>query len=1117
MASYLPPVVIDILGSDQSFLATLAKDKAALLAFAKTPTEATIGINAVPFETDLTTVKTQLLDFAQQLTNARLGADAAPFWADIATLRAEVNAMSPLDINVDAHTAAALAKIAALRASLADAQLGSLIGAAAGAGEEGGGGGGGSVGALLRGLLSAAGWGGGKGIGGFLGGMASFGSILSLMGFGAEHVAATGVGVAGSLAGAGLGAGFLGAGALGTAAVGMGTDMAGMGQAANDIKAVYQAQTQLNQAILQYGPLSYQAAAAQGNLNYTLSSFSPIAQAAVLQAARTAQGFVAMFDKLTGPAEKVGAQIINQAMQVGEAFLPTIGKYAVENMGIIQTQLQPFFSWLQNAGKGGGLGIFTQLEKVFQGELPTGMHALEQGFELFAKTVAIASPYLGKFVAWLNQFLTSMNGAHFGTWRKFVQDMIASFNDWFGLLVGAGKMVFTLFRPAVGLGDQIAKTLTKLFGQITSWLSGDHDLLHGLFSAHAAELIQGIGGIIAQALPFVEKFANAFMTFATGGAAAATFMLRGLADLLRLINRIPFATTILGWGAAFAYFGPKVLGGLSSMFRQIASFSFKNTVLGWARSLKEAATNIWQSLQTIWGSLGKVGAALGKVGGKIAEVAAKWGSAAANMVASGARWVAQLAMQTGKAIANFAIMVARKVAAAAVWIASNAAMAASATAAFIAENAATLGIIAGIAALVAGIVWVATHWKESWHFIVEAAKDAWHYIKAYGAIALMVLMPVVGAIVWVATHWGESWKAIKEATRAVIQFFETLPAKMLAIGKDIIHGLERGIKAAAGAVVRAAKSVAHDIWHGVKSFFGIFSPSTLMKQVGVNIMRGMTEGIRDNSHTANAVNAVGHVGNAILRYLYYRLNPAFHSAGIYLMEGLATGIEAASVQVEQAAVQAAEGALRATRAATQTHSPSRLYAKEGRNWMLGLVRGVQSTQGGTSQQLSTTVLAFFESLPAKMQVIGRDIISALQKGIKSQQQAAVSAAQGVATAVLAVFENLLAKMQVIGKDIIAQGALAGSQGGVSLGAAPTLGAPAAMPTLGLGAQKPGGIYIHTPITIHAPTGNANDISDTLKRMLQERDRNIAHIMKRTLEERERELVARLHSGRAVSL
>src|ERR1035441_6281135 len=142
-------------------------------------------------------------------------------------------------------------------------------------------------------------WGGG----GIMGIGAGIGSIMSLAGFGLEHLVTTAVGLIGSAAGGLLGGGLLAAGSLGVGAVGLGTDLAGIGQAMGDIKNVTTAMTALNTAISTYGATSTQAAVAQAQLNLAESSFSPIAHANVVAAALQIQTFKAMFDQFTGQAE----------------------------------------------------------------------------------------------------------------------------------------------------------------------------------------------------------------------------------------------------------------------------------------------------------------------------------------------------------------------------------------------------------------------------------------------------------------------------------------------------------------------------------------------------------------------------------------------------------------------------------------------------------------------------------------------------------------------------------------------------------------------------------------------------------------------------------------------
>ena len=66
----------------------------------------------------------------------------------------------------------------------------------------------------------------------------------------------------------------------------------------------------------------------------------------------------------------------------------------------------------------------------------------------------------------------------------------------------------------------------------------------------------------------------------------------------------------------------------------------------------------------------------------------------------------------------------------------------------------------------------------------------------------------------------------------------------LSIGRNIINGIVNGIKNAGGAIKETLMGFAKNAFEKVKNFFGIHSPSTLMRdQIGENIGFGMAEGI----------------------------------------------------------------------------------------------------------------------------------------------------------------------------------------------------------------------------------------------------------------------------------
>ncbi|HEY1668508.1 MAG TPA: hypothetical protein VGG54_22685 [Trebonia sp.] len=215
-------------------------------------------------------------------------------------------------------------------------------------------------------------------------------------------------------------------------------------------------------------------------------------------------------------------------------------------------------------------------------------------------------------------------------------------------------------------------------------------------------------------------------------------------------------------GATGLYAVPQKLKGLWTAAGSAAS-GFASNLQTWLSSAGQAAAGFASS----------VGSALSKAGGYLADAArgaGTWaagvGSSIGQAAASFGAFVAGLARQAAEAAVTLATWVAEHTVAAATYIAENVAMAASATAAFIAENAATLGIIAAVIGIVAAIVYVATHWSQVWGDIKKWASDAWNFIyNGIGKYLLVLLGPaglIILGIIEVSQHWQTIWGDIKK-------------------------------------------------------------------------------------------------------------------------------------------------------------------------------------------------------------------------------------------------------------------------------------------------------------------------------------------------------------------
>jgi phage-related protein len=76
-------------------------------------------------------------------------------------------------------------------------------------------------------------------------------------------------------------------------------------------------------------------------------------------------------------------------------------------------------------------------------------------------------------------------------------------------------------------------------------------------------------------------------------------------------------------------------------------------------------------------------------------------------------------------------------------------------------------------------------------------------------------------------------------------------------GKDLINGLINGIVAGGPAVIARIREICAQSIDAIKRFFGIHSPSTVMAEMGENLMKGLADGIsKAGSQATSAMTGV---------------------------------------------------------------------------------------------------------------------------------------------------------------------------------------------------------------------------------------------------------------------
>lgn len=98
---------------------------------------------------------------------------------------------------------------------------------------------------------------------------------------------------------------------------------------------------------------------------------------------------------------------------------------------------------------------------------------------------------------------------------------------------------------------------------------------------------------------------------------------------------------------------------------------------------------------------------------------------------------------------------------------------------------------------------------------------------------------------------GSVKSAAKSVFNAIWNGLKSLPSKVVSIGKDLVRGIWNGIGDMKGWIIDKIGGFADSVVDSICSFFGIASPSTVMKKlVGKNIAAGIGVGITDNENLA---------------------------------------------------------------------------------------------------------------------------------------------------------------------------------------------------------------------------------------------------------------------------
>lgn len=171
--------------------------------------------------------------------------------------------------------------------------------------------------------------------------------------------------------------------------------------------------------------------------------------------------------------------------------------------------------------------------------------------------------------------------------------------------------------------------------------------------------------------------------------------------------------------------------------------------------------------------------------------------------------------------------------------------------------------VGAVVVAITGLITIITLLVKNWDTVKAAGAKAWESIKGAWNPAVGWFQGIVRGIVNAFSNIGQSisgfftnaWNNIRSAWSGVTGFFSSvknnivtafsnLPSSMLSIGRNIVRGLWDGINSMVSWISGRIRTFTDTVVSGFKSFFGIRSPSTVMRdQVGRYLSLGVAEGI----------------------------------------------------------------------------------------------------------------------------------------------------------------------------------------------------------------------------------------------------------------------------------
>lgn len=160
----------------------------------------------------------------------------------------------------------------------------------------------------------------------------------------------------------------------------------------------------------------------------------------------------------------------------------------------------------------------------------------------------------------------------------------------------------------------------------------------------------------------------------------------------------------------------------------------------------------------------------------------------------------------------------------------------------------------------AGGLWAAVTATWAWTAALLANPITWIVLAIVAAIAVLAGIAYLIYKNWapISAWFAGVWTAIQNGTHTALQWFRSLPAAFMEIGRNLISGMINGVTERLGALKSTITSAASSAANWFREKLGIHSPSRVFMAFGQHTMNGLALGIeRARNRPLEALGTVG--------------------------------------------------------------------------------------------------------------------------------------------------------------------------------------------------------------------------------------------------------------------